>query len=59
VLSQVFRKQDSIPLVSNMATFVTVDKENRPYKHGFKLTEEYITQNRDIYQEALKIRPQK
>jgi len=58
VLSQVFRKQDAVPLVSNMATFVTVDKENRPYKHGFKLSEEYIAKNHDIYQEALKIRPQ-
>ncbi len=59
VLSQVFTKQDATPLVSNMATFVTVDKENRPYKHGFKLSEEYIAKNRDIYQEALKIRPAK
>jgi len=59
VLSQVFRKQDAAPLVSNMATFVTVDKENRPYKHGFKLSEEYIAKNHDIYQEALKIRPPK
>jgi len=57
VLSQVFRKQDAVFLVSNMATFVTVDKENSPYKHGFKLSEEYIAKNRDIYQEALKIRP--
>ena len=59
VLSQVFRKQDATPLVSNMAIFVTVDKGNRPYKHGFKLSEEYIAKNRDIYQEALKIRPAK
>ncbi len=57
ILSEVFRKQDAVPMVSNMATFVTVDKENRPYKHGFKLSEEYIAQNRDIYQDALKIRP--
>ncbi|MBI4187992.1 MAG: acyl-CoA thioesterase [Chloroflexi bacterium] len=56
VLSQVFRKQDEAHLVSNMATFVTVDRDNKPYKHGLKLPEEYIAKNRDIYQEALKIR---
>ena len=56
VYSQVFRKQDEAPLVSNMATFVTVDKQNKPYKHGFELTEEYIGRNRDIYETALKTR---
>ena len=59
VSSQVFRQQDISPLVSSMATFVTVDKANKPYKHGFKLPEEYIARNRDIYQEALKMRPAK
>ena len=59
VSSQVFRKQDIAPLVSSMATFVTVDKGNRPYQHGFKLSEEYIAKNRDIYQEAIKVRPAK
>jgi acyl-CoA hydrolase len=59
VSSQVFRKQDIAPLVSSMATFVTVDKGNRPYQHGFKLSEEYIAKNRDIYQEAIKIRSAK
>lgn len=56
VYSQAFRKQDTAPLVSNMATFVTVDKQNKPYEHGFKLAEEYIAKDCDIYQEALKIR---
>lgn len=56
VCSQVFRKKEVAPLVTSMATFVTVDKENRPYMHGFKLAEEYIARNRDIYEEALKIR---
>ena len=56
VYSQVFRKQDEDSLVSNMATFVTVDKHNRPYQHGFKLTEEYIASNRDIHDAALKTR---
>ncbi len=59
VLSQVFRKQDTVPLVSNMAIFVTVDKDNKPYKHGLVLPEEYIANNREIYEEAQKIRPQK
>ena len=56
VYSQVLKKHDAAPVVSNMATFVTVDKQNKPYEHGFKLTEEYIAKNHDIYQEALKIR---
>ena len=59
VYSQVFRKRDAASLVSNMATFVTVDKHNKPYEHGFKLTEEYIANNHDIYQEALIIRNRK
>ena len=54
VYSQVFRKQDALPLVSNMATFVSVDKQNKPYPHGRKLTEEYIAANRNIYEDALK-----
>ena len=56
VQSHVFRKQDAAPLVSNMATFVTVDKNNKPYAHGLKLTEEYITRNRGIYDDAVKTR---
>ncbi len=56
VYSEVFRKEDMVPLVSNMAIFVTVDKNNKPYKHGFRLAEEYIARNRDIYEEALKTR---
>ena len=56
VYSEVFRKQDILPLVANMATYVSVDKENKPYPHGFKLPEEYIARNRDIYEAAVKIR---
>jgi acyl-CoA hydrolase len=59
VCNQVFRKQDIAPVVTSMATFVTVDKENKPYKHGFKLSKEYISKNGDIYEEALKIRARK
>ena len=59
VCSQVFRRPDVAPIVSNMATFVTVNKQNKPYEHGFKLTEEYIANNRDIYEEALKTRKSK
>lgn len=56
VCSEVFRKQDEVPLVSNFATFVTVNKLNKPYKHGLKLTKEYIANNQDIYKLALKMR---
>ncbi len=59
VFSQIVRRQDAMILVSNMATFVTVDKQNKPYPHGYKLSEKYIEQNRDIHNEALKTRPVK
>lgn len=56
IYSQVFRKKDNMSMVTNIATFVTVDKDNKPYRHGLKLSEEYIAANNDIYQEALKLR---
>ena len=59
VYSQVLRKQETVPVITNSATFVTVDKDGRPYKHGLKLPDRYIDENRDIYEEALKIREQK
>ena len=45
---------DSSPRVTGMATFVTMDKEGNTYEHGLKLPPEYIAQNRDIYEKALK-----
>src|SRR4030043_1077061 len=59
VYSQAFVNDDEIPAVSGMITFVTVDKEGTPYKHGLILPQEYMAQNREIHQEALKIRGQK
>jgi acyl-CoA hydrolase len=59
VYSEILRKKDTVPVVSNIATFVTVDKQNKPYKHGFQLSEEYIARNRDIYAAALKTRGEK
>jgi len=59
VYSQVLRKQETIPLITNSATFVTVGKDGRPYKHGLKLPDEYIAENSDMCEEALKIRGQK
>ncbi len=56
VHSQILRNQEPSPVVSNMTTFVTVDKQNRPYAHGLSLPEEYIAQHRDIYDEALRDR---
>ena len=56
VYSQVFRAQDKAHLVANMATFVTVDKENKPYSHGLKLDKAYIADNQDIYNDAVKTR---
>ena len=56
VFSQVMREPEKIPLITNSATFVTVDKEGRPYKHGLTLSEGYTAKNRDVCEEALKIR---
>jgi acyl-CoA hydrolase len=56
VHNQVFRKSETEAIVSNLAVFVTVDKGNKPYAHGFKLSAEYIEAHRDIYEQALKIR---
>ncbi len=56
VSSKVFRKNDEAHLISFMATFVTIDKANKPYVHGLQLPEKYIAENRGIYDEALWVR---
>jgi acyl-CoA hydrolase len=59
VSGKAFINNAEIPAVAGMITFVTVDKEGKPYQHGLILPQEYIAQNREIHQEALKIRGQK
>lgn len=59
VCGQAFVNNNEIPAVSGMITFVTIDKDGKPYEHGLILPQEYIAQNREIHQEALKIRGQK
>ena len=59
VYSQVLRKQEKNPVITNSATFVTVNKDGRPYKHGLKLSDSYIAKNRDVCEKAVKIRGQK
>jgi acyl-CoA hydrolase len=54
--NQVFINEEKTASASGMATFVTVDKDGRPYAHGLSLPEEYIAQNREIYEEALRTR---
>ena len=56
VYGQAFVNQNSTSVVSGFITFVTVDKENRPYAHGIILPESYIAENKAIYDEAYKIR---
>ncbi len=53
VHSQVFAMKEATPLITSMATFVTVDKDNKPYEHGYTLPAEYIAKNRQIFDEAL------
>ena len=59
VYSQVLREPETIPVITNSATFVTVDKDGRPYMHGLKLPDSYIAKHRDVCEEALKIRRQR
>ena len=54
--SQVFVMRETTPLVTSTVTFVTVDKLNKPYAHGFQLPDEYIAKNRQIYEAALHMR---
>ncbi len=56
VYTEVFRQGEGTPLVSNFGIFVGVDKNNKPVPHGYKLTEEYIVENREIYEAAAKLR---
>ena len=56
VHSEVFINEEKTASASGMATFVTVDKDGKPYAHGLSLPEEYIAQNREIYEEALRTR---
>jgi acyl-CoA hydrolase len=52
VYGQVTVNQQAQPYVTSFATFVTVDREGRPYPHGLALTPEYIEQNREIHEKA-------
>ena len=56
IFSEVIRGQDNIQVVYNYITFVTVDRNNKPYKHGLTLSEDYITKNKTIYDEAVKLK---
>jgi acyl-CoA hydrolase len=56
VKGQAFTGESEVPAVSGMVTFVTVDKQGNPYAHDLSLPSEYISQNREIYEEALKVR---
>jgi acyl-CoA hydrolase len=56
VKGEAFTVHSDVPVVSGMVTFVTVDKHGNPYAHGLSLPQEYISQNREIHEEALKVR---
>ena len=53
---EAYLNEDEVSSVSGMATFVTVDKQGVPYKHGITLSDDYIAQNRVSYDEALRLR---
>ncbi len=56
VYGQAFTGREESPSVSGMATFVSVDKQGKPYAHGLSLSPDYIRQNQAIYNEALMVR---
>ena len=56
VNGEVYINEAPVSVVSGMVTFVTVDNHGEPYSHGFRLSEEYIAQNREIFDEARRIR---
>lgn len=56
VYTEVYKHGENVPHVSNWGVYVGVDKNNKPVPHGFKLPEEYIEANRDIYDSAGKLR---
>jgi len=56
IFSEVIRGQDGVQVVYHYITFVTVGKNNKPYKHGLTLSEDYIKRNKSIYDEAIKLK---
>jgi len=50
---------EDVPSVTGMLTFVTVDRQGRPYAHGLTLPQDYIEENRDIYEAAIAARKQR
>jgi acyl-CoA hydrolase len=59
VSAKVYVNNGDAPSVTGMLTFVTVDRQGRPYAHGLTLTQDYIEQNRDIYEAAVAVRKQR
>ncbi len=54
--SKVYVNNESVPSVTGMVTFVTLDKTGKPYAHGLTLPGDYIEQNRGIFEAALAAR---
>ncbi len=50
---------EDAPSVTGMLTFVTVDRQGKPYAHGLALPQDYIEENRDIYEAAIEARKQR
>ncbi len=44
--------------VTGMATFVSVDKQGKPYAHGIALDSKYIDENRELHEAAIQVRKQ-
>lgn len=56
VWGKVLVNENPEPAVTGMATFVTVDEQGRSYAHGLSLSEEYIQQNKEIYELAMRMK---
>lgn len=56
VWGKVMVNESPDPAVTGLATFVTVDKQGQPYAHGLSLSAEYLEQNREIHELAIRMK---
>ncbi|MCU0607592.1 MAG: acyl-CoA thioesterase [Candidatus Edwardsbacteria bacterium] len=56
VHAAVYVNEQAEPSVSGLSTFVTVDRDGKPYAHGLALPDEYVERHRAIHDRARQVR---
>ena len=56
VWGKVLVNENPEPTVTGMATFVTVDGQGKSYAHGLSLPKEYIMENKEIHELAMRMK---